>query len=150
MSTIRSTPADLEAHTALAQQFVDQFWNRADTAALDTFLAPDYLDHSYQPGNRDGLVDTLAQLSSSFPDHVHTIEAHVAQGDLVVLRMRLQATHRGEFRGTAPTGNPIDVSVYRTYRIAEGKIAEHWALLDTATLLRQIGAAPTPQNACAR
>jgi hypothetical protein len=37
----------------------------------------------------------------------------------------------------------------RTYRVTGGRIAEHWGLLDTARLLRQIGAPLDPQHACA-
>jgi predicted ester cyclase len=150
MSTNVDTLSDVTLNTRLVLQFVDEFWNRANATAADLFLSATYVDHTYQPANREGLVQTLTQLSISFPDHVQTIEAHVAQDDLVVLRMRLRATHLGDFRGTPPTGNPIDVPVYRMYRIASGQIAEHWGLLDTATLLRQIGTTPTPQNACAR
>jgi hypothetical protein len=43
-----------------------------------------------------------------------------------------------------------DPAVYREFRLADGKIAEHWALLDTPTLLHQIGARPSPENACNR
>jgi hypothetical protein len=42
---------------------------------------------------------------------------------------------------------PLQALVYREYRLTGGRIAEHWALLDTATLLRQIGAGPSPENA---
>ena len=143
MTTDSYTPEAAIGHDALVQQFVAAFWNRADPAAALAMLHSAYVDHAYQPADRMGLEATLAQLSSSFPDHVHTIKATVAQGDLVVLRMRLRATHRGAFRGTPPSGNPINVVVYRTFRVADSRIAEHWGLLDTATLLRQIGATPT-------
>lgn len=142
-------PQDIIVNTALVREFVEAFWNRGNAAAADQFLASSYVDHAYQPSNRDGLLDTLDQLCSSFPDHVQTIESAVAQADLVVLRLRLRATHQGAFRGTPPTGNPIDVPAYRMYRIVDGLIAEHWGLLDTPTLLRQIGATPAPENACA-
>ena len=138
------TPEVTAASAELVQQFVAAVWNRANPTAADELLHPAYVDHAYQPANRGGLEATLAQLNTSFPDHHHTIEATVAQGDLVVLRMRLRATHEGAFRGTPPTGNPVDVAVYRTFRVADSRIAEHWALLDTAALLRQIGATPTP------
>jgi steroid delta-isomerase-like uncharacterized protein len=150
MSLNPETLADPTTNTNVVLQFVEEFWNRGNAAAADAFLSPNYVDHAYQPADRNGLLQTLAQLGNVFPDAVQTIEACVAQGDLVVLRMRFRATHQGDFRGTPATGNPVDVSVYRMYRIADGQIAEHWALLDTATLLRQISAAPTPQNACAR
>jgi steroid delta-isomerase-like uncharacterized protein len=134
----------------LVQEFVASFWNRGDVSAVDALLHPDYVDHAYQPANRAGLEDVLAQLGAAFPDHQHIVEAAVAQGDLVVLRMRLRATHTGAFRGTPPSGSPVDVAVYRMYRVADGRIAEHWGLLDTAALLRQIGASPAPQPAAAQ
>ncbi|WP_177237582.1 ester cyclase [Paenibacillus sp. 1_12] len=49
-------------------------------------------------------------------------------------------THLREFRGSGPTGHPIEAAVYREYFIKDKQIAEHWALFDTATLLMQIGA----------
>ncbi len=137
-------------HHGIVEQFINEFWNRADVQAAERWLSADYVDHAYQPADRSGLQQTLAAINSSFPDHRWSIESSTAEGDLVVVRMRMQATHQGDFRGTPASGNPIDVSAYRTFRISNGQIAEHWALLDTATLLRQIGSAPTPQNACAR
>lgn len=140
MTTHTTTRTDTTANAALARQFVEEFWNNGDELAADRLLAPEYVDHAYQTNGRAGLLATLAQLKASFSDHRQMVEAQIAQNDLVVLRMRFQATHTGDFRGTPPSGNQVDVAVYRTYRIAEGRITEHWALLDTASLLRQIGA----------
>jgi predicted ester cyclase len=41
-----------------------------------------------------------------------------------------------------PSGKSIAVTLFITYRIANGKIVEHWMLADMLTLLQQIGAVP--------
>jgi len=139
-----------EANKALVSQFIEAVWNARNLAAADTFLALEYIDHAYQPPTRDGLRQAIAGTAAAFPDYLFTIEDLVAEGDTVVARMRMRATHRGVFRGTAATGNAVDAAVYRTFRLVDGKIAEHYALFDTATLLRQIDATQAAEPACRR
>jgi predicted ester cyclase len=50
----------------------------------------------------------------------------------------VKGTHQGVFFGNAPTGNPIDVTLYRQYCVEGGKIAEHRGWIDTVTMLSQI------------
>lgn len=144
LTTTGQTNADI------VRAFIASFWNGRDFDSLNRFLTPDYIDHAYLPHTANGLKETAGVLSIALPDHRSTIEDVVAQGEKVVARMTLRGTHDGPFRGTPPTGNPVEVEVYRMYRLAEGRVAEHWALLDTATLLRQIAAQPSPENACKR
>ena len=137
-----------QANAATVRAFIEAFWNAQERDSVDRFLAHDYVDHAYAPPTPEGLLKTAGALAAAFPNHRSFIEAVVAQGDKVVARLTLRATHVGPFRGTPPTGNPVEVVVYREFRIADGKIAEHWGLLDTATLPRQIGTQPAPENAC--
>ena len=41
--------------------------------------------------------------------------------------------------GVPATGNKIDIAVLDLFHIRDGKLIEHWALLDNLGLLRQIG-----------
>ena len=81
---------------------------------------------------------------AAFPDLHHTVEDQVAEGDTVVTRMTLRGTHHGEFRGIAPTGKPIVVSLIGIDRFENGKFAEQWSQLDTLGLLQQLGVIPAP------
>jgi steroid delta-isomerase-like uncharacterized protein len=139
-----------QANTEIVRAFIEAFWNGRRVDDADRFLAPGYVDYAYTPGTTAGLKQTAGELAAAIPDHHHAVEAMVAEGDKVVARLVLRGTHGGPFRGTPPTGNPVEVRVYREYRVTDGKIAEHWALLDTAALLRQIGARPAAENACNR
>ena len=44
--------------------------------------------------------------------------------------------------GIAPTGKRVSLTGVRTFRIAEGKIAEYWVLWDWPGLWQQLGASP--------
>jgi len=132
------------------RDFIESFWNRREADAIDRCLTSDYVDHAYAPRNVEGLKATGEALATAFPDGHSTIESVIAEDDRVVARLTLRGTHRGPFRGTDATGNPVEVTVYREYRLIDGKIAEHRGLLDTATLLLQIGTGPTTENACNR
>lgn len=132
------------------RDFIESFWNRRDPDAIDRYLTDDHVDHAYSPKTVEGLRAAGNALVTAFPDQCSTIETMIAEGDRVVARLTLRGTHRGPFRGTGATGNSVEVTVYREYRLIDGKIAEHQGLLDTATLLRQIGTSPTPENACER
>ncbi len=132
------------------QQFIAQCWNQQQLNTIDQFLTNDYVDHAYQPANQAGLIATLKQLGQSFPDHQQHILHTVAEADRVMLQLRFRATHLGEFRGIAATGQAVDVAVYRMYRLVQGQIAEHWALFDTAGLFQQLQVVLDGQKACQR
>ncbi|WP_027086909.1 ester cyclase [Cohnella panacarvi] len=138
----------MEDNVSIVRQFIQRFWNEGDLGCTERFLTEDYVDHAYIPGNVAGLKLTAGSLHAAFPDQSSVEESIIAQGDRVVVRLKLEGTHRGNFRGTEATQNRINVKVYREFRLANGRIAEHWALLDTAALLRQIGAELNEHPAC--
>jgi predicted ester cyclase len=54
-----------------------------------------------------------------------------------------QDTHDGDFMGVAPTDASVEINGAIMARIEDGKIAEMWTLVDTLSLLQQIGAIPS-------
>lgn len=117
-------------------EFIETFWNRSELDCVDRFLSGDYQELTYQ--SKEGLQRFAATILAAFPDKQYTVEEIVGQGDTVLVRMTVKGTHQGVFFGTAPTGNTIDVTLYRRYRLADGKIAEHRGWIDMATMWHQI------------
>jgi predicted ester cyclase len=69
----------------------------------------------------------------------------LADGDKVVTRKTFHGTHTGEFMGLSATGNVIAVDVIDIVRVRDGEFVEHWNVLDTLALMRQMGGvAPSP------
>jgi predicted ester cyclase len=61
--------------------------------------------------------------------------------------MTWQGTQSGEFLGIPPTGKRVTWGVFDMVRVAEGKIAEHWGLMDQLSLMQQLGVIPIPEQA---
>jgi hypothetical protein len=55
-----------------------------------------------------------------------TVEAMIAEDDLVAARPGQTATHRGEFRGIPPSNRAIVQPALAFYRCADGKLVEAW------------------------
>lgn len=62
---------------------------------------------------------------------------------MVAFNSRIEMTHTGEVMGVAGSNEHISVVEMGFIRIANGKIAEMWGLLDTMGLMQQIGAMPS-------
>lgn len=118
--------------------FIEAFWNQNDLDCTDQFLATHYQELSYQ--SKEGLKQFAGKILEAFPDKRYTVEEIIAQGEKVLVRMVVKGTHEGMFFGTAPTGNSIDVTLYRQYRVVDGQIAEHRGWIDMVTMWHQIKA----------
>ncbi|MFD2701767.1 ester cyclase [Paenibacillus shunpengii] len=120
----------------MVKQFIDSFWNESEFDAVDQFLSEDYQELSYQ--SKEGLQKFAATILDAFPDKRYTVEEIIGQGEKVLVRMTVKGTHEGMFFGTAATGHMIDVTLYRQYRVVDGKIAEHRGWIDMVTMWSQI------------
>lgn len=117
-------------------QFIEAFWNQNELDCSDHFLSADYQELTYQ--SKDGLKKFAKTILEAFPDKRYTVEEIIGQGDKVLVRMTVIGRHQGMFFGVAPTGNTIDVTLYRHYRVADGKINEHRGWIDMVTMWHQI------------
>jgi predicted SnoaL-like aldol condensation-catalyzing enzyme len=121
-------------------QFIDQIWNKSNFDALDVYLHPAYTDHSLPPAlspDRLGMQTWILATSASF-DHRTVIEDQVTEGDKTMIKIRMELKHTGIWRNIPPTGKEIRTTGYRFYRLAEGKILEHWALIDGQSIETQL------------
>ena len=81
-------------------------------------------------------------LLPAFPDMSLPLEDLVAEGEKVLVRLRVQGTHTGAFGDMAATGRKIDIGVLDLFQIRDDLFIEHWALLDNLGMLKQLGALP--------
>lgn len=120
--------------------------NRLDQ--LDEIVAPDLVTHNLLPGLPPGLEGgKMAHMGgmASFPDMYVKTEDLIAEGDRVVERWTLTGTYTGApFFGAAANGRRFSVTGISVYRIANGRIVEHWGEMDFLGLLQQLGMIPAP------
>jgi len=113
--------------------------NKHNPALIDEFVALNYVDHPRQLRGLDNYKQHLTMYYKSFPDSHETIEDIIAEGDKVCIRINGTATHKGEYRGLAPTGKKVTWEANTIFRIVNGKIAEMWAFSDELNFLKQLG-----------
>ncbi len=133
-----------EENKAIVRRFVDEVQSQHDIGALDRLFSPDFIDHSGMsatPG-LEGTRQFFSMMFTAFPDMQVTVHDQVAEGDKVVTRKTFHGTHQGEFMGVPPTGKQIALDVIDIFRIASGKITDHWAVADQLGLMQQLGVIP--------
>jgi predicted ester cyclase len=133
-----------EENKAIARRFVEEVLNRCGLDAIDEILDPAYVNHNPTaglPATREGFKKLVATVCGAFDAHV-TIEDIFADGDKVAYRDTTRATHRGTFLGIPATGKSVTWTEMCIFRIAGGKIVEHWHVEDLLGILQQLGAAP--------
>jgi predicted ester cyclase len=130
---------------AVLEAFVDGM-NRCDLDAILGCLAQDVVDHSPMPGQQPGIEGWRSKweaLSAGFSDLRIEIEQSVAEGDTVAARYTMRATNTGEFMGGPPTGKRIEVPVFDMCRVRDGKFIDLWRLMDSMSMMAQLGLAPS-------
>lgn len=90
------------------------------------------------PPGADGVAEKLALLWRAFPDGRFDLEELVAAGDRVAARSRLRGTQTGPFGSLPASGRSIDVAFFDLYRVADGRIVEHWHVFDEAGMMRSL------------
>ena len=131
----------------LARRIYDEVFTGGDLALLDEILAEDVVEHEAGLGvtpDRDGVKQFFAQTRAAFPDLKAEVHDMLASGDRVVARVRFSGTHRGEFAGIPATNRTVGVEAIDILRVQDGKVAEHWGVMDQLAMLQQLGVVQTP------
>jgi predicted ester cyclase len=135
-----------EENKAIFRHYVEEVSNKGNLDLVDEIFDR-YISHQSDGRTEErGPEDVkrfIGEFRQAFPDFRSTIEYQVAEGDMVVTRWRASGTHQGEFRGIAPTGNPVAMSGIGVFRFSnEGKVVESWDNLDELGMMQQMGAIP--------
>jgi uncharacterized protein (TIGR02246 family) len=136
-------PSTADRNRALARRYWEEVINQGKAAVLDDIFAPDYIQHHIGvPPGLTGIKAFVRMMSAAFPDQHATVDEILVEGDRVMTRTTIRATHTGPFRDIAPTGRSISVEVLDVWRVEDGKLKEHWGVFDNLAFQRQLGAIP--------
>lgn len=135
-----------QAAIAVVRRNTQEVQGKGDYALFDQLFAPDYVDHTPQPGgtpDKQGTLRLYKTLRAAFPDFHADIHWQAADGDLVTTYKTYHGTHTGPFLGVAPTGKAISFETVDAMRVRGGRIVEHWGVANLYKLLEQLGALPS-------
>ena len=119
-----------EDNKALVRRFLEA-QAKGILNVIDEVLTPHFVDHDRLPGqapDREGYKRAIAEYHAAFSNVRFLVEDQLAEGDKVVTRFIVRATHDlGELMGVAPTGREVTYKAMAIHRIVGGKIVEEWA-----------------------
>jgi len=124
--------------------------NRGDLKAYVQYFAEDTKNFD-RPVGREGILRSIEDIFTTFPDYRHDIMEMIAQGDSVVVRCKTSGTHRGVGKlplnggmlvGVEPTQKRFEVQHIHWYKLRDSRIVEHTANRDDIGMMRQLGLLP--------
>ena len=133
-----------EENKTLGRRIVEAL-NSGNLTTIDEVFAPGYVDRTPFLGltpDREGYKQGLTKFRAAFPDFRYTIDDEIVAGDKLVHRLTGRGTQKGEFQGVPATGKQATWSEIHIGRLVNGKVVEHWGLVDQLGMLQQLGLAP--------
>ena len=99
-----------DQNKALARRMLEDEISNENFALTEQIIHPDFYDHTNPPGLERGIQGHQAIIrlfKTAFPDMRWEIQDLIAEGDRVVARTVMTATHGGDFFGIPATGRTI-------------------------------------------
>lgn len=114
-----------------------------DLDRLDDILAEDVYDHVGQQSGIAWWKEILGKVGAGGGDTETVVEHVIAEGDLVAFHFVVHGRQTAQFMPqlgpVEPTGKPFEWRQVHLFRVANGKVAEHWAVRDDLGRAKQAG-----------
>ena len=120
----------------------DDSWKQRLLDLVEEFVHPDVVLHNVpvrRPG-RDGWVEFLMGLGEAYPDSNTNYDIIMVDGNMAAARWHYTATQMSDHFEHEASGKQVRVDGVMFERFENGKIVEHWAMIDRLGWLQQLGA----------
>jgi predicted ester cyclase len=113
--------------------------NAHDTSSFAEIHTENYIQNSGRsPNGLAAQIENFRGIFGRMPDVQARVEDRIIAGDKVVARMTFSATHTQPLQGIAPTGRRFTLRTIDIWRVENGKLAEHWDIVDYPGLQKQL------------
>jgi len=136
-----------EQNMALVQKLIEEA-GKGNFSIMDELYAPDfeyYGPSNAEPRNLEECKQFLVPIFTALQPK-HTLDDFILEGDKVVTRETLYATHKEELFGIPPTGKDIEWSAIAIYQIEDSKIKKIWVDSDMLGIMQQLGMELKPKE----
>ena len=124
-----------------------EVFNNSNFGLIDELISTDFVERTPQLGvapTREGFKQSAIALKKAFPNLRYTIEDSIESGDKIVHRVTGRGTMQHDYMGMRATGKPATWTEIHIGRVANGRLTEHWGLVDQLSLLVQLGLVENP------
>jgi len=135
------------ADSDVVRRLADEVFVDCDLSHWDDPVDDGFVDHDPMPGMSDdkkGQRQLAEMVLAAFSDRTMSMHdmAETADGR-VVENWIMDATHSGDAMGIPPSNQDVRVRGMELWRVANGKITEHWGVVDISDVLQNAGVIPT-------
>ncbi|HET7486972.1 MAG TPA: ester cyclase [Acidimicrobiales bacterium] len=122
-----------------------EIFTEGRTDLIDEIFDEGYVEHLTVPGippTREGIHMFTNQLRTAFPDVRYEVVAQFQDGDTHIGHVRVTGTMTGPWGPMPATNKSATWEEIHIGRFANGKVVEHWGVLDQLGMLTQLGFIP--------
>ena len=135
----------------LVRRYYEEVLTHGRLDVLEAIAYADYVEHNPFPGHGQGLEGLRHRASTLHTGlkQQFTLELLIAEGDKVAVLWTARGTQVGEFLGLPPSGKSYTIQGIDIHQFRDGRMAEHWDVVDMYGFLSQVGALPAPSGTTA-
>jgi predicted ester cyclase len=124
-----------------------EIFNNDNFGLIEELVSPDFVEHTLQPGvapTRAGFKQTAIALKKAFPDLRYTVEDSIETPDRIVHRLSASGTMKADYMGMRATNKRATWTEIHIGKVVNGRLTEHWGLVDQLALLVQLDIVQNP------
>lgn len=136
-----NTMSSMQNNKDVVRKIYDEALNKRNIGLLQEFIADTYTGIDGSKG-ADGFKGPVTTVIKAFPDAQWHIEELLGEGDRVMIRWRIEGTHKEVFQNIPATGNKVSVAGMGIYQLKDGKVIATQIQTDRFTFLQQLDVLP--------
>ena len=128
------------------RRLYEEVGNQGRLELIDEIALPDHVEHNpfpQQSQGAEGLKQRISMIRAAFNPRF-TIEHLIAEGDKVAVMWSNRGTHVADWFGFAATGKEINTRGVDFHLLRDGRLAEHWDVVDLLDFLTKVGVLQAP------
>lgn len=130
----------VQLNKQLLTDFGAEVLAKKDLSNLNNYMHEDYIQHNpLVPQGLLGFQTFFTDWFNAVPDWNYTVTNLVAEDDTVWIYGTYSGTQKGDWLGIPATNKSYNITAVDIFRIQDGRLAEHWDVLDVYGLFKQLG-----------
>lgn len=129
-----------EQNRVLMEQFAGEVFGQKELSGLDKYMREDYIQHNPMVGQgRKGFRDFFRDWFAAVQDFDYSLKKIIINDDHIWVYGSYSGTQTGEWLGLPASNKSYSFDAVDIFRVQDGKLAEHWDVLDVYNLFKQLG-----------
>lgn len=135
-----TTMADNKSNLSLMSDFAQQVFVNKDLSKLNQYMNEDYIQHNpFVAQGSEGFKTFFNNWFSAIPDFNYELKNIIANEDFIWVYGSYSGTHSNEWLGIPASHAEYQFDAVDIFRVEDGKLAEHWDVMDLYSLFKQLG-----------